>query len=244
VGLWNFCDDAGRHPWSAKQVKAEIFPADSFTEAQISDLLQELSKNGLITAYESENKQYFYVPGWKHQRIDKPQPPKYPDPFAEHSKIIRGTLPPDTIRYDTIREDTKLSLAQAAPAKAEFSKQFLEFFDSYPKRKSKKDAAKAYAAAIRDVSHETIMAGLARAKLGWRDPQFIPYPASWLRAGGWDDEPTKTGGANGTLTPSERAFEFAERARQIEIAKGLRRPADDIGSDRPSRQIARIVSQR
>lgn len=92
----------------------------------------------------------------------------------------------------------------APSARVEFSKLFLEFYVSYPKRKSKKDAAKAYAAATRDVPHETIMAGLARVKLGWHDPQFIPYPASWLRAGGWDDE----------ITPGEKNGHRGSRALQ------------------------------
>src|SRR5262249_32474559 len=76
-----------------------------------------------------------------------------------------------------------------APREREFEEGFIEFYTGYPKKKSKRDAAKAYAAARRGgVSHETIMAGLARAKPGWRDPQYIPYPASWLRAGGYEDE--------------------------------------------------------
>lgn len=85
---------------------------------------------------------------------------------------------------DKIREDKK---DNAQNAQSDFH--FLEFYEAYPKKKSKKDAAKAYQQARRDVSHETIMAGLTRIKPTWRDPQYIPYPASWLRAGGWDDQP-------------------------------------------------------
>jgi len=106
IGLWNFCDDYGRHPLSPKQCKAEVFPADNFTEKDILGMLQELSKNDLISVYVNENKEYFYIPGWRHQRIDKPQQPKYPDPFSEHSKIILGTLPPDRIGEDRIGEDS------------------------------------------------------------------------------------------------------------------------------------------
>lgn len=106
IGLWNFCDDAGRHPYSAKQAKAEVFPADDFTEKQISGMLQELSTNGLITRYVANNKDYFYVNGWAHQRIDKPHAPKYPDPFDDNSKIVPGTLPPDRIGKDKIGKDS------------------------------------------------------------------------------------------------------------------------------------------
>src|SRR5262245_57777096 len=86
-------------------------------------------------------------------------------------------------------EERKKEINICAPREKVFDPLFLEFYTAYPKKKSRKDAAKAYAAARRDgVSHETIMAGLARAKPSWRDPQFIPYPASWLRAGGYEDE--------------------------------------------------------
>lgn len=100
IGLWNFCDDAGRHPYSAKQAKAEIFPADDFTEADVSRMLDELSSNGLIMRYATDSKEYFYVTGWKHQRIDKPQSPKYPEPVVDHSTNDPRTLPPDTIGKD------------------------------------------------------------------------------------------------------------------------------------------------
>lgn len=108
IGLWNFADDAGRHPYSAKQAKAEVFPADQFTEEQIFALLTELEINQLIVRYSHDGKDYFYISGWKHQRIDKPQLPKYPDPFSDHSKNDLRTIPPDTIGEDRIGEDTKV----------------------------------------------------------------------------------------------------------------------------------------
>lgn len=105
IGLWNFADDAGRHPDSAKQVKAEVFPADDLTLADVQALLDELAEIGLIRRYTAENTGYFLITGWKHQRIDKPQKPKYPEPVAEHSKNDTGTLPPDTKGNDTKGND-------------------------------------------------------------------------------------------------------------------------------------------
>lgn len=81
----------------------------------------------------------------------------------------------------------------AAPT---LEQQFLEFAAVYPRKKAKKDARKAYLAERRDgVSHETIMAGVARMVAALPNPltrddkKFIPYPATWLRAGDYDDEP-------------------------------------------------------
>lgn len=95
IGLWNFCDDTGRHPLRPKQIKAQIFPADDFTQETILGMVDELSRNGLITIYNADGEQFFYVNGWHHQRIDKPQKPKYPDPKEHHSENVPGTLPPD-----------------------------------------------------------------------------------------------------------------------------------------------------
>jgi hypothetical protein len=95
LGLWNFADDEGRHPYSTKQCKAEVFPADPFSLEEIEQMLAELEANGLIAYYAVDGKEYFYITGWHHQRIDKPQKPKYPDPFSEHSTNIPRTIPPD-----------------------------------------------------------------------------------------------------------------------------------------------------
>lgn len=85
IGLWNFCDDAGRHPLSPKQIKALIFPADDISSDEVSRLFDELSANSLIETYVVDGKDYFQVTGWRHQKIDRPQSPKYPGPVADHS---------------------------------------------------------------------------------------------------------------------------------------------------------------
>ena len=88
IGLWNFCDDFGRHTFSPKQIKALVFPADDFTVLQIAGFLGELEKNDLIRRYEVESKQYLYVTGWKHQRIDKAQPAKFPEPSENDQRPL------------------------------------------------------------------------------------------------------------------------------------------------------------
>jgi len=83
IGIWNFCDDAGNHPLSAKTIKALIFPGDDIITAEVDALLDELQSNDMITLYESSAKQYLHVNGWAHQKIDKPTY-KHPS-FVERS---------------------------------------------------------------------------------------------------------------------------------------------------------------
>lgn len=89
IGLWNFCDDAGRHPRAPKQIKALVFPGDDFTADAVSRMLDELSSNGLIVCYTIGDKDYFQITGWQHQKIDRPQPAKYPGIPDDHSSNVR-----------------------------------------------------------------------------------------------------------------------------------------------------------
>lgn len=77
--------------------------------------------------------------------------------------------------------------------KSEIDPHFIEFYSAYPKHQSKQDALKAYRQARKNgVSHQSIMSGLERAKIAdtrFREMKFTPLPASWLRAGGYEDEP-------------------------------------------------------
>jgi hypothetical protein len=87
---------------------------------------------------------------------------------------------------------------------------FAEFWTSYPriKRKSKGQAEKAWKAINPDIT--AVLAGLDRAKrsTSWlKDSgQYIPYPATWLRARGWEDEDliaaTAANNGRGTTAPA------------------------------------------
>lgn len=91
IGMWNFCDDGGNHPASARTLKAEIFPSDDFTSTDVQRLLDELSTNSLIVLYTAQGKDFYHVTGWeKHQKIDRPTI-KHP-PYSEELETTRRTL--------------------------------------------------------------------------------------------------------------------------------------------------------
>ncbi len=139
VGLWNFCDDAGRHPASPKQTKAEVFPSDDFSIDEIARMIDELSTNGLITRYIFDNIGYFYVNGWHHQKIDRPQKPKYPDPLIEHSPNNHRAFAPDRIGEDRIGEEKK---EDNTSLRSEKVSQETYFFESGVIRLKQKDFEK------------------------------------------------------------------------------------------------------
>lgn len=70
-------------------------------------------------------------------------------------------------------------------------KAFAQFWDSYPRKKSKGQAEKAFAKLTVDEQLlRQILSALEQAKTqpDWAKPEFIPYPATWLNAKGWLDE--------------------------------------------------------
>ena len=71
---------------------------------------------------------------------------------------------------------------------------FARFWETYPRRKSKALAEKAWRKISPDPGlADQIIAAVIRAKLqpNWQTDgmQFVPYPASWLNARGWEDDP-------------------------------------------------------
>ena len=70
---------------------------------------------------------------------------------------------------------------------------FLTFWGAYPRKKKKGDAFKAWKALrVNNGLLGTMIDAIKAQKktLDWKKDggQFIPYPATWLRARGWEDE--------------------------------------------------------
>lgn len=89
---------------------------------------------------------------------------------------------------DNFPKDNKQKKNTCANAAA-----FSRFWSAYPKKKSKGQAEKAFAKLNPDEQLMTeIISGIGRAKKStdWikNNGQFIQYPATWLRAKGWEDE--------------------------------------------------------
>lgn len=185
IGMWNFADDCGRLPCSPKSIKAQIFPSDDIDLDSVRRMINELSSNGLVLIYSVDGKDYLQITGWQHQRIDKPQPAKYPAPFFDDSETIPRTLPPDRKGEDRIGKE-KNSRA-ASPSNEDFEK----FKKDYPKRAGNygwKAAERKYLALVKTgVSPQAINAAVKRhaeemRKLKRIGTEFVPMPASWLNS--------------------------------------------------------------
>lgn len=109
---------------------------------------------------------------------------------------------------------------------AELEGVFEEFWKLYPRKVEKIDARKAFDKAYGEYGDE-VLEGVLRLSLDRNLPplQFIPYPASWLRAGGWTNEPYPPR----EKSKEELASEAAEKSRRD-------RERDRLHSDRVRRE--------
>lgn len=67
---------------------------------------------------------------------------------------------------------------------------FTTFYDLYPKKVGRGQAAKAHKAALKKADADTILGGLRRHLPIWErtERQFIPNPATWLNGERWTDD--------------------------------------------------------
>jgi hypothetical protein len=100
---------------------------------------------------------------------------------------------------------------------------FEAFYCVYPRKKNKGEALSMWARlkAPRPTVAELVAAvGRARASFDWQKDggQFIPYPATWLHARGWEDEPD----APATPRTPSRTERLATEAIKYEHEPGFR----------------------
>lgn len=97
IGLWSYVDDNGVGQDRVSTICADLFADDLSrdpreTLARVSEGLGRLSEAGRIVRFTVGNRDYLAIDNWaKHQRIDKPNKPRYPGPTSENAQI-RETL--------------------------------------------------------------------------------------------------------------------------------------------------------
>lgn len=195
--LITLMDDFGRYHGSPKTLLAACFPegAEGLTRVRFDHALTELEEQDMVRFYSEGSRRYCYSPTWpKYQRRRAseskfPQPPEYKG---------RGHLTADDSHVRTsaaVVEDVVGvvdDINPCASSEARGCVGFDQFWEDYPKKKARGDALKAWKQTSKSrPAINVVLAAVARQKDSreWmrRDGQFIPYPATWLRAGQWDD---------------------------------------------------------
>lgn len=198
------CDDYGRMDGRSKILKARLFPLKSVTDKQISDAVQSLRTAGIVDLYFVDGKPFLQLRTWDKHQQTRAKKSKFPPPVSACNQMISNdincnqmiadvpVIQSNPIQSESESESNTLAHS-AAPAAGESAKtdQFDVFWKAYPKKKSKGDARKAFAA-LKNVNLVLLLSALEEQKKSkdWlkEGGQFIPYPAKWLRRCCWEDE--------------------------------------------------------
>ncbi|HEX5772440.1 MAG TPA: hypothetical protein VFY11_15875 [Nocardioidaceae bacterium] len=98
------------------------------------------------------------------------------------SQVVEPPTRPDP-------KNNKPSSSTATPSTDD--KDFIRFWEAYPRRVGKGQARKAWATATKKADPERIIeaAGRFTAARGNQDPKFTPHPSTWLNGERWGDAP-------------------------------------------------------
>lgn len=72
IGLWNFCDDEGKHKFDLNQLVAEL--GGRWHRGKVKLFLSCLINSGQLRL--NHDSTWIQVTGWSHQKIDKPKQPE------------------------------------------------------------------------------------------------------------------------------------------------------------------------
>lgn len=212
VHLLLVVDDNARYSAKNYTIRAACFPGQQVDPARIEKLLLELVDVDLVRLYLHDGERFLFVPRFRQRLRYKnsrfPAPPcAINDLFSKKTDL---SLTADGLKSAEVKRREEIHLRASCDAQArEASKDhdsnpaeralpgqdaaFDEFWRAYPRRKSRGQAERAWAK-LRPSEQlvRRIISAVERAKTSadWRKDggRFIPYPATWLNAKGWEDD--------------------------------------------------------
>jgi hypothetical protein len=118
----------------------------------------------------------------------------------------------------TNKKERKRTNNNARPRAADVDPGFAEWYALYPRKKQPAAASSAYCKVIENgkITQSDLLARTRDLAAEWskrrpEDRRYIPYPASWLNAGGYLDEPEIASEQAPTIAaPSKSASDFTE----------------------------------
>lgn len=196
VGLWTQSDKQGVFPWKPRILKLDILP---FINFDMETTLKILLESGLIRKFEADGKYYGFIPSFtSHQRItgkEATSAEKYPTPekYCEAQENQKGSIRETPEQQQGAQERERERERIKGKERNICASNFAKFWEAYPKKQSKGDAEKAFNSINPDeLLMGKILSAVLRAKTqdDWikENGKYIPYPATWLRAKGWEDE--------------------------------------------------------
>lgn len=214
VSILTQVDDYGRYDGRNSILWSEAFaiwneqnPDQEVTSQESAALCLQLAAANLVMFYELNGRRYVQITQWNERARG---PSKWPDPKL--SQVVESQAPQRTAanrsepqRDDVLPLPNPASLAivpspshrpettSLAHLDGERESDFEKFWKAYPKKKKKDDALKVFnrkKSKMPSIEKVIFAIQIQKKSNDWtRDEgQFIPYPASWLNGGSWDDQ--------------------------------------------------------
>ena len=182
IGLWCLADREGRLEDRPKRIKVEVLP---FDDADVEELLEQLSQRGFIQRYEVDGTRLIQVTAFaRHQSPHVREAPSVL-PVPEHGSPAATPAPE--------RPTEPPRQPRARSPEGQVPDGFEAFWQRYPRKVAKRDAQKAWSGLKPSEQLQgLIVQALDQASQSeqWqRDGgKFVPYAATWLRGRRWEDE--------------------------------------------------------
>ncbi len=95
-----------------------------------------------------------------------------------------------------LKEPRVTGRSTASASRSTHTPGFAEFYDAFPRHMKQRDAEKAYTEALKRTDADALLKAAQKLASDPNLPEkkLIPYPATWLRADGWLDDPYPTNG--------------------------------------------------
>lgn len=195
--LITVADDYGRFEAEIPLLASSCFPLRN-GKIKIESVAKWFSELCIdhVHLYSYKEKMFGYFVNWEESqgrpRADKS---RFPDP--NHADARRCTqMHADSLVSESVSEsDLRIrgSISDLRSLALASNRGFEKFWSVYPRKRSKGDAEKAWKALKPDEQlQDRIYDALERATTSadWRKEggKYIPYPATWLRAKGWEDD--------------------------------------------------------
>lgn len=223
-GLESFVDDNGVGRDDLALIVGDLFQRDlvrepSRTLARVSESISELHQAGLVHRYRAKDTDLLFLSFWESvQRVDKPQPGRFPRPDGTldyKESLIRE--PDGNIREDSRalapgtgeqrnRGTEEQRNSSSAPAVLE--SEFIEAWGHWPKKVERKDALEQFKKATKRIDLEGLVAAIIRfgdAYAATRDKQFVPALGVWLKRDRWTDDLPVAPSQNGRPSAAQKA---------------------------------------
>lgn len=177
--LLNRVDDFGRFTAHPELLRAAVFPMqlNKVSAADVGKLLLECEHADLLCTWKGQldGKPYLVMQRWEQGRAKQSKYPEPPEDVRRRLHMFANAPDSDT---DSDTDSDKRKLEQA-----------IRIYEAYPRKVARPKAIAAIRTALGKIAFEALLrrTELYAKSVASKDPQYIPYPATWFNQERFND---------------------------------------------------------